>query len=195
MRILPFRFLLSGLSFLAASISFAKDPPLDPASRAEELQKILEAAEKDNASSPSVLGDVDLDRAPAVVRRAAQLLKRTRVTLSFEKEGVESTTQLFQKISGITFVISAKARQAIAKEKPEVTFQFKDLPLENVLNLMASELRDYRFTLRHGAVMLVRTEEYRPERTLRIYDVTDLIHQPPDFPAPKLGLGTKDETK
>jgi hypothetical protein len=173
--------------------ALAKEPPADPSSRAEDLQKILGALDKENGDEPSVLGGVDLDRAPAMVRRTAQILKRTKVTLSLEKQDLESALSLFHKMSGVTFVMSAKAREAAVKEKREVSFQFKDLPLENVLNLMALELRDYRFTLRHGAVLLLRREEYKPERILRIYDVRDLIHQPTDFPAPWLGLGTKEE--
>ena len=171
----------------------AKEPSGDPSSRAEQLQKILGSLAKENGETPSVLGDVDLDHASAAVRKAAQIVKRTRVTLSLEKQSLESTMNLFQKISGVTFVMSAKARESTAKEKPEVTFQFKELPLENVLNLIALELPDYRFTLRHGAVLLLRREEYKPKRILRIYDVRDLIHQPTDFPAPQLGLGTKEE--
>src|SRR5262249_55176987 len=126
------------LALLAAwlPLTEAKEPADERsagASRAEELQKILGSLEKDNGATPSVLGDIDLDHAPAPVRRAAQVLKRTQVTLSLEKQSLESTMALFQKISGVTFVMSARARESVAREKPEVTLRLKELPLENVL--------------------------------------------------------------
>lgn len=181
--------------FLAAGTAGAQEKDVDDAaSRAERLMKLIEAqAGDDKASSPSVLGDVDLRSAPAEVRKIARVLREKRVEFMLEKQTVDATIEILRDLSGLNFVVSAKARQALDETKPEVTMTLHELPLENCLNLIALHLRDYRFIIRYGAVILVRAEEYKPRRILRIYEVGDIVHPLPDFPAPALGLGIPEK--
>jgi hypothetical protein len=193
----PFRAWLPGavlavVSSLSASIG-AQDEAEDADARAERLLKLVEmqtaAAE---AAAPSVFEGVDLRRAPAEVRKAVQVLRGTRVDLLLEKQTVDEALEILHGVSGIPFIVSARARQALAQEKPEVTLSLRDLPLMNCINLLALQLGEYRFVVRYGAVMLIRSEEYKPRKALVIYEVSDIVRPRPDFPAPQLGLGEKE---
>jgi len=92
-------------------------------------------------------------------------------------------------VGAVTFtgsVVAYGKLQGLIGSKPLL------LPGRHVLNLIALQLGEYRFTLRYGAVVLIKAEEYRPRRILRMYDVSDVVRKPRDFPAPRLGLGKED---
>jgi hypothetical protein len=164
--------------------------------QAEELvamvQQILDEGEK---APPQVLGDVDLRTAPPEVKRVAKVLRETRIDISIEKQGLAEVIKVLRETSGLNFAISPRARAALAEEKQELTLSLRRLPLENVLNLLALQMGKYRFTLREGLVYLIREEEYRPAKSLRFYNVTDLIRPRPDFAAPQLALSMPGEKK
>ncbi len=163
--------------------------PEDSASRAERILQIVQAG-LDSASSrePSVLGDIDPKTASPHVMKAFRALRGKKADFSLEKQPLSAVLELFQSLAGVPFVMSAKARKAYEEEKVEVTLNLKGVSLENALNLLALQLEGYRFTVRYGGVVLVRAEEYKPRRVLRVYSIHDLIYVPPDFPAPPLAL-------
>ncbi len=69
----------------------------------------------------------------------------------------------------------------------------KELSAENLLNLLDRRLQKHQFVVRYGAVILARNGEYKRQRYVRLYHVQDIVRKPPDFPAPKLGLGGIEE--
>lgn len=164
--------------------------------QAEELvamvREILDEGEK---APPSVLGDVDPRTASPEVKRVVKVLRETRIDFTIEKQGLAEVLKVLRQTSGLNFAISARARAALAEEKPELTLSLRRLPLENVLNLLALQMGQYRFTLREGLVYLIRDEEYRPAKLLRFYSVSDLIRPRPDFAAPQLALSMPGEKK
>lgn len=165
----------------------------EPTSRAEELEAFVRAALESKSADPTVLDGVDLRRADEKTRKVVRALKTTRIDFELEKQPLESALELFRKVTGISFVLSAKAAEAAKADKVEVTFAIKGLPLENVLNLLMIHLRDYRFVIRYGAILLVKSEEHKTEQILKVYDVSDLVIPRPDFEAPKLALEGKHE--
>jgi hypothetical protein len=174
-----------------AQVDFEEED--DGSARREMLLKLIEDMQSREAAAPSVLGDLDLRQASAEVRKAARVLRETKVSLSLEKESFEDALDLLRRLSGLSFVISAKARKALAEEKPQLTFTLRELPLENLLNLIAIQHPSYRFTLRYGAVMLLHADEYRPAKVLRVYDVRDIVRPRRHFAAPQLGLAGSRE--
>lgn len=172
-----------------------EDEIADPEERAELIIKLIEDATRRSSSTTSVLAGVDLARAPAATRRAARVIRTQRVSFAVDGMDVESVIDLLRQLSGLNFTISRRAREALAEEGRTVSLELRNLPLENVLNLVAMQLGDYRFTIRYGAVMLVRKEEYHPKLILKIYDIRDLLHEPRDFRAPKLGLSGVTEER
>ena len=169
----------------------------DAEARRERLARVIETAVRSESTRrrPSVLGDHDPRRASAADRKAAAVLRTTPVTLSFDGAEVSDAVETLRQVSGLTFVVSARARRALEENERRVTMTVADLPLENALNLLALLFEDLRFTVRYGAVFLVHDEEYRPRRELRVYDVSDLVRPRPDFRAPRLGLGGLEEAE
>jgi hypothetical protein len=159
-----------------------------PEERAALLEKAVAATLRSADSEPSVLDGVDPARASPDVLRVVNALRSTLVDVAFENQDVDGCLAIIRQASGLPLVVSKKARESLAEEKPEVTLTLERLPLENVLNLLALQLGEYRFTIRYGAVVLVRKDEHRPKPILRVYDVADIVRKPPDFPAPPLAL-------
>ncbi len=147
------------------------------------------------STSSRAVADFDPRTASAQERRVARKLRTTRVALRVDDESVQETLRFLQRVSGINFVVSSKARKALAKKERRLTMSVSDLPVENVLSLIARSLGDYRFVFRYGAVVLVRAEEHRPRRILHVYDVRDLVRPRRHFRAPRLGLGTGEDER
>jgi len=166
-----------------------------PEARAEALLALARSVLASEASTPSVLGDVDVRRADAATLRVVRALRSTKIGFDIEKQDLASVLTLFSKVSGIGFVMTARAAESAKAEKRTVTFSLEGLALENVLNLLMEDLREYRFAVRYGAIVCMLREEYKPTRVLRVYNVSDVVRPRPDFPAPSLGLGTKEESR
>lgn len=167
----------------------------DASSRAETLEALVKSVVTDAAVSSAVLADFDPKRADAATWKAARALKATQVQLELTKQPLEGVLGLFAKVAGVPFTLTAKAREAARTNKIEVTFATTGLPLENVVNLLMDQLGDYRFAVRHGAIVCGLKDEHKPRAVLVVYNVSDIIRPRPDFPAPGLGLGVKDEVK
>ncbi len=182
--------LLAGLP-----VATAQDEDDSPEARAELIIAMIEEATKRSDAGWSVLSGVDPRTASADIRELARTIRTRRMTLKFEKLAATDVVDLLRQVTGLNFVITGAARRKLETDTPTVSLELRNLPLENVLNLIAMQLGEYRFILRYGAVVLVTSEEFRPRRVLRIYDITDLLYTPPDFPAPKLGLTSPDEER
>ena len=162
----------------------------------ELLLKVLEKQLKRKRASGSILGEWDLREAPANVRRVAKVLREQKVEFVVEESSVLNTLDVLRKLSGLNVVISRKAREALEDDERKLSLNLKDISLENAFNLVTVQLKhEFRFTVRYGVIQLVTKEEYRPLRTQKFYVVHNLVRQPPDFPAPKLGLFVLGESQ
>ena len=188
--------LIAAATCLAALLQArAQEAEEDPDARKEALLRLIQSIEEDSSKAPSTILDAfDPKRATAADSKTFLALRRKKVSITLEKADVSGALDILRAVSGLNFIVSAKAKEAIEAERPSLTLKLDDLPLENVVNLVALQLRDMRFVIRYGAVVLIRNEEWRPRKILRVYEVSDLVRKPPDFPAPKLGLGDSDPT-
>jgi hypothetical protein len=166
-----------------------------PDERARKLVELLQALEEGSGDTARVLDGIDLERASPDLKKLARTLRETRVDLVLEKQGVEATLDLLHQVSGVNFIITPRARAALKAAGTELTLALRGLTVENALNLLLLQLGDYRFTVRYGAVLLVLKEEYQTPKTMRIYEVTDIIRRPRNFPAPTLALPEPRERK
>jgi hypothetical protein len=150
---------------------------------------------RDRARRPSVLDGVDPHELSGRELEVVRTLRERRLTFAFEGAKVTAAVDLLAALSGIPFVITAAARKDFERAATTVNLDLRDLPLENVVNLLARQLGEYRFQFLYGAVVLMRAEEYRPRARLRVYRVADIVRRRPDFPAPKLGLAELDNQR
>jgi hypothetical protein len=159
---------------------------------AEKLVELIESVARDAAGSgPSRLLSAATEEDLAALRRMWPVLERRRVSLRFEKTPLADAAEFFAEVSGFNVVLSAKAREKAAAEGLEVTLRLNDVSLRNALELaLIGTDGELAYGVKHGVLWIGLAEEWQaPEAAiLDIYDVIDLIHQPPDFPAPRLGL-------
>ncbi|HAK93500.1 MAG TPA: hypothetical protein DCM87_00425 [Planctomycetes bacterium] len=156
---------------------------------AEKLREIVAAAARRDTTAPSVLANLDLRSADA--RELARRLRATRCTVDWDRASVDDALAFLRERAGISCVMSAKAREALARDAPKVSLRLRDLALADILDLLVTQLGEYRFAARHGILMLVRAEEHRPATVLKVYDVRDITAPRRDFPGPQLSV--KDE--
>ncbi len=153
---------------------------------AEKLRALVAAAARRDAAVPSVLAELDVRSADA--RELARRLRATRLTVDWDRVSVDDALAFLRERTNIACVLSAKAREALARDAPKISLRLRDLALADILDLLVTQLGDYRLAARHGILMLVRGEEYRPVTILKIYDVRDITAPRRDFPGPQLSV-------
>ncbi len=156
----------------------------------EMVQEIL-----DRPPNPDVLAGVDLRRPTPDVRKMVRVLTGTVISVELVDQEVGTTLDLLRDITGLNFVISRRARKSLEEEDARWNIHLRKLSVRRILNLLAMQLGDYRFTLRYGAVVMVHKEEYRPKLTFRTYDIRDIVRPRRSFRAPRLGLGGLEDEK
>jgi hypothetical protein len=183
---------------LAAPSTFAEDNVFcfDTGDREEELLELIHEVLRHRSSRRSFVNDVDPVRGRRENRLVAYKLRTNRVSVTLEDQSIDDLFDFLRRVTGLNFVTSRKARESLKDDDRRLSFSLRDLSVESLLNLVERQMKDYRFTVRYGAVLLVRREEYRPRKYLRSYNIRDLVRRPPDFPAPRLGLGgLEDENR
>ncbi len=157
----------------------------------EQLLMIIRKSLANGSSRATVTSNVDLQRAPAHVRALVRTVRRTRLSLDVHQWSAKDALDFIRKATALNFVLSAKAHTALKEEKPTVSLDVENLPLEDILDLLALQLGEYRFTIRSSAIVLLHKEEYRPRKILRVYNVRRLMTPVRDFPAPALGASLR----
>ncbi len=175
--------LLAALA-LGAPAAFAQERPgLD----AEKIREILSAVAADatKTAGPDLTGVSGADAEDReALRRIAPALER-KATVSFRDTPLLDALDFFIDVSGLNVVLSPAAREQAEARK--TSLRLREVTLRNILTLLLDGT-DLAFGVRHGVLWIgLRSEFPRPPR-LVIYDVSDLVHEPPDFEAPKLGL-------
>ena len=155
----------------------------------EQLVALLEEAALPESGRFSVLAELRGAAASIAARRMTRALTGRRLTVSFDGWDVEEALVSIHRSCGVPIVIGAKARKALEADRPKLRLAVRDLRPADILDLMIEQLGGFRLAVRSGALVLLRKEEYRPRRLLRIHDVRDLLRPRPDFPAPALGTG------
>ncbi len=158
---------------------------------ADDVLALVKSVEAATPSAPSLLADLDVRTEQG--RTLARRLRTTRLDIAFDRASVDDVLAYVQKTAGFTVVVSAKARAALAHEAPKVSLRLRNLAALDVLELLAAQLGEYRFSARHGVLMLFTNAEYRPVTVLKVYDVRDLTAPRRDFTGPRLSLKLTDE--
>ena len=164
------------------------DDESDGSIRAERLIEMVQEI-LDRPPNPDVLAGVDLRRPTPDVRKMVRVLTGTVISVELVDQEVGTTLDLLRDVTGLNFVISPRARKSLEEEDARLNIHLRNLSVRRILNLLAMQLGDYRFTLRYGAVVMVRKEEYRPKVYFRTYDIQDIVRPRRSFRAPRLGLG------
>lgn len=161
--------------------------------RKELLVKMVRAAMENRSGHHAPPHGEGVRKMPLTYREIARALRRNRLDVSFKKQSVADVLKHFHKVTGLNFVISAKAGKKLEADRANVSLELKNLPLKNILQLLTVQLGDYIFTVKSSAIVLRCKAEFKPRKILRIYDVRDILHGRKDFPGPKLNIKLLDD--
>lgn len=156
-------------------------------------ETLLDLVEKAVAQAPqgTFLDSVDVKALNREGKALVAKMRTRRVTLSLKKVRLGKAVELLRKIADVNLIVSPKALAKFKKEEPEVTVDLKDVRLVEFMDHLIRQAKGFGITVRHGALYVGLEEEVKPRPILVIYDVTDLLRRPRDFPAPKLGLSDR----
>jgi hypothetical protein len=127
-------------------------------------------------------------RAMAKVYRA---MEGRRVTVNFDRTPFKDCVDFIRDVSGLNIVVSQQVRELAEDEGIEVTLRLKDLKLRNCFELFLKQAdKELRYGIRHGVLFIALADEWeKDEMILQMLPIGDLLHRPPDFPGPKMGIG------
>ena len=173
-----------------------------PAARAQEREDKAERAERlRDLVERSVVGAARSKRdrtlsAAAEDRPALEKIVRTldarKISVNFEDTPLDEALDFIREVSGLNVVLSKKAREKLEGEKGAIKLKLKDVKLRSVLELLLQQAHDdLRYGVKHGVLMIGTDEDWKDEYVLRFTPVDDILHQPKDFPGPRVGLSDK----
>lgn len=116
------------------------------------------------------------------------------LTIEFPEVPFEEVIDTLQRISGINFVLTREAIEALESDDSPVRLaEVKELPLKNILRLVL-EGRDppFGYLIKNSAVVIGPVDSIAEDLHLEFYEVSDITTSHPDFKAPRLAL--EDET-
>lgn len=115
-------------------------------------------------------------------------LSSQRVTLNFDGTSFDDALNFLRDITGLNIVVSNDARDLIDSDSLEVSLRLKDISLKNALELILATNSDLIYTIRDGVILITTKDGQQTELFLEFYEVSDIINNVPDYPAPELGL-------
>jgi hypothetical protein len=132
------------------------------------------------------------DRSAA--REIGRLLDSRQVTVNFQEVPFEDCLDFLRDVTGLNIVLSMGAAELLEDEARDIRLRLRDVRLRSCLELLLRlENPELRYGVRHGVLVIGLVEEFAEDFVLELYDVSDLVHSPPDFPAPRIGLEGLDE--
>ncbi|MBX3466294.1 MAG: hypothetical protein KF878_05280 [Planctomycetes bacterium] len=110
-----------------------------------------------------------------------------RVTVHFDRLDLAACLDFLHEAAGIDLSVSPAARAAA--DGRVVSLRLRDVTLASCLTLVLGQVDpELRWTVARGVVRVEVRRERRAETRVAVHDVSDVVHAPPDFEAPRLGL-------
>lgn len=152
------------------------------------VELIQETAAAEAESKLDRTGDAETPEDRAVAREVRRTLATRKVTVNFQATPFEECLDFLRDVTELNIVVTKGVRELLKDEK--VTLRLRNIRLKSCLELLLQQADpDLRYGVRHGVLTIGLKDEWRTAMRLELYFVGDLIHQPPDFPGPKMGLG------
>lgn len=113
-----------------------------------------------------------------------QLSQRT-VTFTFKETPFSEAVEFLQNLTGLNFVVDRNA----GVDAVNITLSLKQVSARTALEFLTRQA-GLTWTVRDGVVLIGNKENLVGPMRTGVYDVTDLLAVPPDFPGPSMNLQT-----
>lgn len=163
--------------------------PQDSALVFDDLKRWAEVSERKPLEFTSLTQGTNAEKA-AIMER----LNTTSITPRFETaEGTGSAladvASYLQMATGVNFIVSPKANSELDEEQKTVRLKLDTArSVAKVLDIIAETSESLRWKIEDGVVKFVVKEEMTGGQILATYEVRDLIHPIPDFPAKEMNV-------
>ncbi len=109
-----------------------------------------------------------------------------RITFEFEDKPFEEVVEFLRQVTGANIIVAPQVLSA--GSIPNVTLKVKEMRFGDALKWIL-ELTQLHYAMQDQAVF-INNEAIAGSVITRIYDVSDLVSAPQDFPGPQLGYST-----
>ena len=147
--------------------------------RAVDLQELFER--KGQAESPEE-------------SRIKATLASRKVTIDFRGTSFNDALDFLRQITGLNYYVAPAAAEALGSEDVKITLRLRDITLKNALELILSQAKDLIFRIKNDAIVINTKDSEKEDLFLRFYEVSDIVNDMPDNPAPKLALQDTSKT-
>jgi general secretion pathway protein D len=122
--------------------------------------------------------------------RIKQTLANRKVTINFPPPGVsfEDALNFLREITGLNYYVAPGAAEALSSEDVKINLRLRDIKLENALQLILAQAKDLIYRVKNDSVVINTKDAEKEDLYLRFYEVSDIVNDMPDNPAPKLAL-------
>ena len=121
-------------------------------------------------------------------QRIRQTLTGRKVTINFPNTSFDDAINFLRDITGLNYVIAAPAAEALAANAVTINLRLRDITLKNALELILSQAKDLVYKIKHDAVYINTKDAEKADLYLRFYEVSEIVNELPDYPAPELAL-------
>lgn len=163
--------------------------PQDGALVFDDLKRWEEVSRRQPLEFSSLTQNVSGEKA-AILER----LRTTSVTPRFETadgagSALADVASYLQMATGVNFIVSPKANSELDEEQKTVRLKL-DTPrsVDKILDIISETSESLRWKIEDGVVKFVVKEELLGGQVLATYEVRDLIHPIPDFPAKEMNV-------
>ncbi len=154
----------------------------------DDLKRWAEVSQR----QPLEFGTIDDDQASgreAVLER----LEAVRFAPKFvgpdgEGSPLSEIASFLQGLTGVNFLVSGKVREELDEEETTIKLQLPERSVRKVLDIIADTSESLRWKVEDGVVMFVTKDELKGGQVLRFYEVRDIIHPVPNFPAREINI-------
>ncbi|MHC4391378.1 MAG: hypothetical protein ACYTFT_12120 [Planctomycetota bacterium] len=157
----------------------------------EEADRIAEMAEAAAAEA----SESTLDRGwatkedRAAYTRITRVLDTREVSVHFSDTDFLDAVAFLREVSALNIVVSPGLKDRLEAEQTTLTLRLKGIRVRNCLELMLTFAGDeVVYGVKHGVLYLTLTEEWPKRMIMRVIPLGE-FHEPPDYKAPKAGLG------
>ena len=178
----------------AVRVGTADEEGFDREEHREKMREIIEEVAGEDAR---FLGDrylllyVEDGADSQEARKIRSSLEARRITVNFDATAFDAVIDFLRDVTGLNIVLS-KEVQDFAGDLT-IDLKLKDIRMKSFMNLlMDASGEEIEWVVRNDVIYLRTKEEgerTKPSRSFILIDISDILYVPPDYPAPKLGLG------
>lgn len=129
-------------------------------------------------------------------RQIKAKLKMVIPEISFNDQPFGQVLDVLRQLSGINYVLTKDAKDAIDAGLTVKLEPVRNLTLEQVLNLILERLGSnggFGYRIKNGAILIGPKESLKETHYLEFYNVTDIVGVHPNFTAPPISIKSTSE--